>query len=105
MRLANRRCGSLPVMANYAPEFIQCMGYRRMWSEWLRALVCEDIFLERDMAGCAAIYNVLFRDPDLLNARLKSFLQPCRLWPLRDQLAITALVLPPLAEKVPCRRN
>ena len=43
-----------------------------MWAKWLGALIGEIVFLQSYMAGCAAIHNLLLRDPDLLDATLKA---------------------------------
>jgi hypothetical protein len=69
-----------------------------MWTEGLLALVGQAIFLEGNMASGAAVSDVLFGNPDLLNAALKVFLEPRGVRALLNQFPVLALVVTPLAE-------
>jgi len=92
---------TLTVVANHAAKFRQRMRHGRVWTEWLGSGVRQTIFLERYVAGGAAVHNVLLGNPDLLNAALKAALQAGGVWALRNHLTILPLKMAPLAEEIP----
>ena len=76
-----------------------------MLAESHRADIGKGCFLEAEMAGGAAIGDLLFGNPDLLNARREMPLQSYGIDASADDVQILFLIMTPLAEEVFRRCN
>ena len=76
-----------------------------MFAEGLLRHIAKTGLVQSEMAGGAAVDNAQFRQPDLMNARLKAAAQANRISAIVDECKIVALIAMPLAEMLLGRRN
>ena len=105
VRLGNGGGCSLTAMADHASKSVKRVRNCRVLAEWLLLHVAKTGLLQSQMTGRAAIDDAQFRQPYLMDARLKAAAQADRISAIVNQSKVVALIAMPLGEVILGRGN
>src|SRR5215470_5214882 len=106
MRFGNFCSSTLSAMTDRAAPLQNFVRDRRMGPEGLRNGSADKRRLRDAQMACrAAIHNIHFRNPHLINVGTMVGEKPLRVWPGLGVLNVGAFVLPPLAAEILDRRD